>query len=905
MSDTTSNVSISKEQLNLFKKLFVVRDDVFVEQLLHEGKLTYWKLSRSFTDRDILNHFTGNRTFGVYVTSPNNTCRFTAHDVDIPKTSSINDETQKEVKNKTLRLKVAAMNLGIRKNQIIVEFSGRRGYHVWLFFENEIPCYQAYSLAKLIRSKSSVDCEFFPKQDRIDPVTGLGSAIKLPFGIHKATSQRSVIVDEAFNPYADQDGCLSKAEPVAVKTVQEILLKNNLPLEKKESLEDRLDVSSDVVYDYDTRGGSLERLMSNCKMLKEFKDEAEKNMHIRHDKRVVISNLLAFLGEEGEKMIHNIMAACDDYDEVYTQGQIEYRKKKGYKPITCQKLKEQGLCSHDCGLKPKAGKNASPIQLCFTTYIEDGTFEIIKENQNNLILKSEDGLTFKLSNFEANKHGVWTKIEVSGKEGRIYSDALTISSGKNRKQFINKCLEHKGKEEFSSVVMEKHLMDIEQILRDKIAEEEKTSKAKKVKYEMTTEQREIAMGFLVDPDLYNVLRYDIAQLSHVGEELNKVLLYMGCVSRKLIKNPLAFVIKGPSSVGKNDLVKAVLSLMPEEEKRVVTRLTPSALYHIAKDGLAHSILCIAEKIGSEAADYSVRSLISEGNLVSLITIKNQYTGQFEAQEIVVAGPTVYIETTTQLIINYENATRQIPLDIDDTEEQTRRIHEAQRREKTLDGLTAEEMRNNIKEKHQNAQRLLRVLNVIIPYANLLIFPTVSIRTRRDNEKFLTLIMSIVILRQFQKETKFKNNIAYIEADLKDYAIAYELYMAVLSQTLDEISIKSRDLMVVINDMVSEWHNDSGRDLELHNKDTGRTLTNIVFTRADVRHYMQNRNWSDALLYACMKELGHHELLRVIQGGQGKTYKYSLLDCDQGVNQTANKLLSPEELKEKLDSQTSQ
>jgi len=905
MSGTTSNVTISKDQIRLFSKLFIARNEPFVEQLLHEEKLTYWKIPRTITDREISIHLTGQRTFGVYVTSPNNTCRFTVHDVDIPKSSSINEETEKEVRNKTLRLKVAAMNLGISKKQIIAEFSGRRGYHVWLFFENEIPCYQAYSLAKLIKSKSLVDCEFFPKQDRIDPITGLGSAIKLPCGLHKATGKRSAIVDEAFKDYPDQYDWLSKIETIPAKQVEKILASNGIPLERKESLGEQLESSNSVEYDYDKNGGSAERLISNCKMLQECKDEAEKTGHLSHDKRVVIVNLLAFFGEEGEKIIHSIIGMCDDYDMEYTQDQIEYRKKKGYKPITCQKIKEMGLCKHDCDLKPKAGKNASPIQLCFTTYIEDGAFEIVKENQNNLVLKSEDGLTFKLSNFEANKHGVWTKIEVSGMEGRIYSDALTISSGKNRKQFINKCLEHKGKEEFGSIAMEKHLMSIEQVLRDKIIEEEKTSKVKKAKYEMTPEQREIAMGFLTDPDLYNVLGYDIAQLSHVGEELNKVLLYMGCVSRKLIKNPLAFVIKGPSSVGKNDLVKAVLSLMPEEEKRVVTRLTPSALYHIAKDGLAHSILCIAEKIGSEAADYSVRSLISEGNLVSLITIKNQYTGQFEAQEIVVAGPTVYIETTTQLIINYENATRQIPLDIDDSEEQTRRIHDAQRKEKTLDGLTAEEMRKNIKEKHKNAQRLLKVLNVIIPYANLLVFPTVSIRTRRDNEKFLTLIMSVGILRQFLKEIKYKNNIAYIEVDLKDYTIAYELYTAVLSQTLDEISIKSRDLMVVINNMVSEWHNDSGRDLELHNKDTGRTLTNIVFTRADVRHFMQNRNWSDALLHACMKELGHHELLRVIQGGQGKTYRYTLMDCDQGVNQAANKLLTPEELKEKLDSQTSQ
>ena len=52
--------------------------------------------------------------------------------------------------------------------------------------------------------------------------------------------------------------------------------------------------------------------------------------------------------------------------------------------------------------------------------------------------------------------------------------------------------------------------------------------------------------------------------------------------------------------------------------------------------------------------------------------------------------------------------------------------------------------------HQNAQRLLRPLDVLNPYARWLSFPDQTTRLRRDHEKYLTLIDTIALLHQHHR-----------------------------------------------------------------------------------------------------------------------------------------------------------
>ena len=110
-------------------------------------------------------------------------------------------------------------------------------------------------------------------------------------------------------------------------------------------------------------------------------------------------------------------------------------------------------------------------------------------------------------------------------------------------------------------------------------------------------------------------------------------------------------------------------------------------------------------------------------------------------------------TTTAIDIDEELLNRCLVLTVDEDREQTQAIHRLQREQQTLEGLLARQEREEILKLHRNAQRLLRPLFVVNPYARELTFLDSQTRTRRDHTKYLTLIRAIALLHQYQRPVK--------------------------------------------------------------------------------------------------------------------------------------------------------
>ena len=104
-------------------------------------------------------------------------------------------------------------------------------------------------------------------------------------------------------------------------------------------------------------------------------------------------------------------------------------------------------------------------------------------------------------------------------------------------------------------------------------------------------------------------------------------------------------------------------------------------------------------------------------------------------------------------IDEELMNRCLVLSVDEGREQTRAIHQFQRRRETLAGLLAQQDRQATLTLHRNAQRLLRPLLVVNPYAEKLTFLDDKTRTRRDHLKYLTLIRAVALLHQYQRPIK--------------------------------------------------------------------------------------------------------------------------------------------------------
>ena len=162
-------------------------------------------------------------------------------------------------------------------------------------------------------------------------------------------------------------------------------------------------------------------------------------------------------------------------------------------------------------------------------------------------------------------------------------------------------------------------------------------------------------------------------------------------------------------------------------------------------------------------------------------------------------------TTTAIDIDEELLNRCLVLSVDEAREQTRAIHRLQRERRTLEGLLAGKRREAIVALHQNAQRLLRPLAVVNPYAPELTFLDTQIRTRRDHEKYLTLIDAIALLHQHQRPVKRASvdgrPVEYVEVELGDIETANRLAHEVLGRSLDELPPQTRRLLALLDELV--------------------------------------------------------------------------------------------------------
>ncbi|EHB6911430.1 toprim domain-containing protein, partial [Escherichia coli] len=302
--------------------------------------------------------------------------------------------------------------------------------------------------------------------------------------------------------------------------------------------------------------------------------------------------------------------------------------------------------------------------------------------------------------------------------------------------------------------------------------------------EMTPEDREAALELLRDECLASRIASDMAACGVVGESTNLTAAYLAAVSRKLDR-PLAVLIQSSSAAGKSSLMDAVLNLIPPEERLQYSAMTGQSLFYLGETNLQHKILAIAEEEGVRQAAYALKLLQSDGELTIASTGKDDASGNLVTKQYTVKGPVMLMLTTTAIDVDEELLNRCLVLTVNESREQTEAIHAAQRHAQTLEGLLAANEKSYITQLHQNAQRLLRPLNVVNPFASQLTFMSDKTRTRRDHMKYLTLIQAIALLHQYQREIKRVEHrgqvVEYIEVAREDIALANRLAHEILGR----------------------------------------------------------------------------------------------------------------------------
>jgi hypothetical protein len=319
----------------------------------------------------------------------------------------------------------------------------------------------------------------------------------------------------------------------------------------------------------------------------------------------------------------------------------------------------------------------------------------------------------------------------------------------------------------------------------------------------TGEKVEVARLFelakdLLFSDILSEFEAVIQQLGLVGEVRIAKLLYLTVTSR-VLDMPISVVVKGPSSGGKSFTVESVLKTFPPAAYYALSGMSERALVY-STEPLIHRILVLYEYSGlnSDYLSYLLRSLLSEGH-IRYETVEVTDDGTV-SRLIEREGPTGVIVTTTGISLHPENETRMLSILIRDDPQHTQQI--LGRLASQAAGSFAAEPNLSVWHALQSWLVLGGKRKVVIPYAKYLADNTspAAVRMRRDFGKVLTLISTVAMLYQCQRN---KDEQGRIIATHEDYAVVYDLISEAMSEA-SETSVPKivREIVLAVKKLLA-------------------------------------------------------------------------------------------------------
>ncbi len=513
----------------------------------------------------------------------------------------------------------------------------------------------------------------------------------------------------------------------------------------------------------------------------------------------------------------------------------------------------------------------------------EASFKVSQEGFNTVFYISD--MLYKVSGIKdvfITSLRVNVRAECPGISTERYFDNIDLYSARSRSSFalqVSRLLgvEPKRVEKDLSVIV-----DYFEAERDRKAKEsEKTAEMPA----LTDEERETGLKFLKSPNLFDEIVKDMEKIGYVGEDLNKQLLYI-CASSRILDDPISILILSESAAGKSYLVETVEKLVPQRDVVAITSLSDQALNYV--EDFKHKFFTLGESVHSDIVEHQIREMLSRKELSRLVTTKDEKTGKMSSKIVKTPMIVASVLSTTKQNLNPENLSRYFVTHIDESQDQTQRIHAAQRKKYSLDRhLEKLHVVPGIVKKHQSAQRLLRKVLIVNPFGEFLDFPSHLMRTRRDNDRFMDLIACVCFLRQYQKPVRWEGLTEYIECDIDDYRIGYNVMVkGILGATMDDIPHQAAFLYNEIRRILKEKANRENLKPE-----------EVSLTQREIR---ERTNLNQMFVKRYLRVLTEYEYIRV-RGNthRGGTAFYSLYADEDMGKLDLSIIPTPEEMGKKI------
>lgn len=379
-----------------FLQRFAGREDVHARMWADEdGNTGYTPVREPMTFQHVRNHLLGNVTLGVYPIRLDGRVGFLALDLDIAKPAleaarydpSRAVALREAVRSHGLLMLAKARELGFDP---LLEASGFKGRHLWIFFEEPQPAAAAHALGLgfvrlLDLGHPDLSLEVFPKQPRLARGQ-LGNLIKLPLGIHRRTGRYALLLDDEGRPAAEPHALLrakTRAPAELVTSVLEAMKGQHRagstgssgrakpPKEPSASDAASTPLGFDAgpappppgpewtAEDFD-RDPEVAALLSSCHVLGALRQRIESHRRVTADEIAVLRHSLGHLAG-GVLAVNYLLRMCAG-----VPGDALLKKRLSGSPISCAKIHQRvphiaGTVACECHFEDLGGAYPNPL----------------------------------------------------------------------------------------------------------------------------------------------------------------------------------------------------------------------------------------------------------------------------------------------------------------------------------------------------------------------------------------------------------------------------------------------------------------------------------------------------------------------------------------------------------------
>ena len=314
--------------LSDYTSLFKFRSDTYAEQ---QKDGSYKRILKHLTSDDLKAHVIDHTRVLALYPSVKGKCFLGTIDLDIPHGDVKSPDSWKELENRIRSIKEQLISLGIEK-PILIEKTGGRGYHIWVFSE-EIPVTQMYDLLKQMIDSLGIEAEVFP----IDTIEGgIGRGIRPPLGTHFLyPGSISYFVDHNFNK---------------IELTEDMIIEIDNNRITKEDMS-RLNILDDNRVDYNNHNLDYKDVPKAFNFEEVYDDLRPCFQSVYDDKIETIggegwsfmtaaaAEILANGGRDQD--VHTYFSVQEQYDKRKTSKHLRPIKRKSLMPFTCDKLIER------------------------------------------------------------------------------------------------------------------------------------------------------------------------------------------------------------------------------------------------------------------------------------------------------------------------------------------------------------------------------------------------------------------------------------------------------------------------------------------------------------------------------------------------------------------------------------